>query len=1042
MNEKTSPKFMLIDWFHGHSRSILFLMAVLAIAGAGTAFWLPVALFPQVQFPRIEVSLDAGDRPAEQMAVEVTYPIEEAVRATPGVRNVRSTTSRGSADVSIDFDWGQNMTSALLQVESQINKVLPDLPPGTTFDAERRDPTVFPVIAYSLTSDNHSLVELHDLAQYQLRPLLSTVSGVAKVDVQGGKEQEYRVVVDPTRMQAYGLTLGEIADSLSAANVLTAVGRLEDHDKLYLIISNTRMLDPREIGQTVLKSGVNGVVRLADVASVQNSTVPQWTRVTADGHDAVLIQVYQQPGGNTVEIAKGIKEKLAEFKNKIPQGVKIANWYDQSDLILASAGSVRDAVLIGIALAALVLWLFLRNWKITLIETLAVPAVLATTILLLYLLGMSFNIMTLGGMAAAVGLIIDDTIVMVEHITRRLRESAKTPDSHPRLEGRPDARASVIRATHEFTSPLVGSSLSTIIIFVPLAFLTGVTGAFFKALSLTMAAGLVISFFIAWLAVPVLAAGLLSSKDAEQEEHGTITEWIHRRYTGTMKFMLRFPLSVFLVIIPLLVAGYFCYQNVGSGFMPTMDEGGFILDYVTPPGTSLAETDRVLRQIEAILQSTPEVQTYSRRTGLQLGGGLTEPNTGDFFIRLKPLPRRPIEEVMASVRQRVEKTVPGIDIETAQLMEDLIGDLTAVPQPIEIKIFSDSQATLDKVAPKIADKIKSVRGVTEVLDGIILAGDALEIHVDRVKSALEGMAPGDITKRLNNLLSGNVATSIITGPKTVGVRVWISPQMRATAADIGKLLITAPDGHRFPLSRVASIKTVIGQPEIDRDNLKRMVAVTARIEGRDMGSTVAEVKDLLDQPGTFPPGIYYTLGGLYRQQQIAFHGLVIVIVAAVLLVFLLLLFLYERFLVAMAMLTMPLLAMGSVFIGLWLTGTELNITSMMGMTMVVGIVTEVAIFYFSEFHDLPEDMDRRQRLIEAGRNRMRAIAMTTVAAILALMPLALGLGQGAAMQQPLAIAIIAGLVVQLPLVLIVLPAILVLLGITRRDPSLKGASDV
>ncbi len=772
MSER-AREFLLTHWFHSHTRSIPFLIAALAIAGGACAFRLPVALFPQVTFPRIAVSIDAGDRPAERMAVEVTYPVEEAVRAIPGVRSIRSTTSRGSADVEVNFDWGQDMTSALLQVESEINKVAPNLPAGTTFEAERRDPTVFPALAYSLTSDNHSLVELRDLAQYELRPVLSTVEGVSKVGVQGGRVQEYRVVVDPSRMQAYGLTLGNISDALSAANVLSAVGRLEDHDKLYLIISDTQMKEREEIGQTVLKSGNNGVVRLADVATIRDSTMPEWTRATADGHDAVLLLVYQQPGGNTVQIAQRIKAKFEEIKGRIPAGVKIANWYDQSDLILASAGSVRDAVLIGVGLAAVVLLLFLRNWKVTLIATLAVPAVLAATILLLYVLGMSFNIMTMGGMAAAVGLIIDDAIVMVEHIIRRLRETAEGK--------RGETRARIAEATDEFTRPLVGSSLSTIIIFIPLAFLSGVTGAFFKALSLTMATGLIISFAVAWLAVPVLAAGLLGRKDAEQEEHGVVTDLLHTIYGGIMRPVLRFPLLILLAIVPLLGLGYLAYENVGSGFMPTMDEGGFILDYKTDPGTSLTETDRILRQVEAILEDTPEVDTYSRRTGLQLGGGLTEANTGDFFIRLKPLPRRAIEEVMTSVRERVQKTVPGIDIDTAQLMEDLIGDLTAVPQPIEIKLFSDDQNRLDDLAPKIADAIKGVRGVTEVQNGIILAGDALDIRIDRTKAALEGMAPGDITTSLDALLSGSVATNILTGPKTVGVRVWVPANVRDRA---------------------------------------------------------------------------------------------------------------------------------------------------------------------------------------------------------------------------------------------------------------------
>jgi len=1001
-------------WAHSHARSILFFLATLVVAGVVASFSLPVALFPHVSFPRVRITLDAGDRPAERMAIEVTTPVEEAVRAIPGVRSVRSTTSRGTAEISVNFDWGEDMVAAMLQCQSQVNKILPALPAGTSFEVERMDPTVFPVIAYSLTSDSHSLVELRDLALYTLRPALSTVSGVARVTVQGGRVEEYRVNVDPDKLQSFKLTLAEVASALSASNVQVAVGHLEQYNKLYLVVSDTRFQKFEEIEKTVLRSTPDGVVLLEDVAQIEHSSEPQWIRVTADGHDAVLFQVYQQPTGNTVEIASGIKAKLREMKKQIPDGVKIADWYDQSDLITASEYSTRDAVLIGIVLAAIVLLAFLRDWKVTLIATLTVPAVLAATILLLYVLKMSFNIMTLGGMAAAVGLVIDDAIVMVEHIVRRARGSA---------DG--NARSRVLRAASEFTNPLAGSSAATIIIFTPLAFLSGVTGAFFKAFSLTMAASLIISFFVAWLAVPILCASLLRT-DSKIDRPGSFTQRVHEVYRENIQRLLRRPRFVFLFLIPLLLLGFLAFKNVPSGFMPVMDEGGFILDYISPPGTSLAETDRLLRQVETILQETPEVQTYSRRTGLQLGGGVTEANTGDFFVRLKPFPRRGIEEVMDGVREEIETHVPGLQIELLQLMEDLIGDLTSVPQPIEIKLYSDDEATLHTLAPKVADTISKVKGVIEVKPGIIPAGDALNIQVDRVKVGLEGMDPDAVTKALDDFLTGNVTTKIQQGPKLIGVRVWIPRDARETMRNIDNLLLRAPDGHLFPLKRVATLTPLSGQPEIMRDDLKRMVAVTARISGRDLGSTVRDVKTALARSNVIPNNVLYRFGGLYEQQQIAFRGLTLILFAAIVLVFLLLLFLYESFRVAGAMLLIPIFEVAGVYLGLWLTRTEFNITSRMGMTMIVGIVTEIAIFYYSEFRDLPPSDDR---FILAGINRMRAIFMTAFAAILALLPLALGIGHGSAMQQPLAIAIIAGLVFALPLVLIALPALLVLFKI-------------
>ena len=1003
-------------WLRTHRRSILFLLLLLTAGGLLAALRLPVGLFPQADFPRVVLTLDAGDRPADLMMLAVTQPAEEQVRRVPGVRDVRSTTSRGSAEISISFDWGSDMLASTTQVNQAVTQILPSLPAGTQLTTRRMDPTVFPILAYSLTSATLSQSALRDLAQFQLRPLLSSVNGVAHIDLAGGAQQEYLVSVNPERMVAVGMTLADVSQALAAANVVSAVGRIEDRYKLYLAVSDTQLKNVEDIRRVVLKSANDGLVRVGDLAEVTEDVAPQWIKVNADGRPAVLINIYQQPGSNSVRITQEIAQRLAQYKSQLPEGVAVANWYDQSQLVLDAASSVRDAILIGTLLALLVLLLFLRNLKITLIAALVVPAVLATTSILLYALGMSFNIMTLGGMAAAVGLVIDDAIVMVEHLVRRLRAQAAQPDGV------------VLAAAMEFARPLAGSSTATVVIFLPLAFLTGVSGAFFKALSLTMASALIISFFISWLAVPVLADRFLNARDAAQEEGGRLSARVQRLYTATMRRVLRSPLWLLVVLLPLLGAGAFAYSRVGSGFMPALDEGGFILDYRAPPGTSLTETDRLLRQVEAILRATPAIETYSRRTGLQLGGGITEANEGDFFIRLKSGERPPIEDVMDAVRRQVESDVPGLKCEFAQLMEDLIGDLTSVPQPIEIKLFSDRPDELKGVAETVVRGLGKIEGVVDTRDGINPAGDALEIHVDPERAAIEGVTADSVTQVLEADLTGLVSTQVRQGPKLVGVRVWIPRTGRAAIPDIARLLMRAPDSHLFALSRVATVAPLSGQPQITRQNLKRMVAVTARISGRSLGEVIADVRRLLAEPGLLPKGMYFELGGLYQQQQIAFQGLIAVFVAALGLIFVLLVYLYESFRMALAILIMPLLAVTGVFIGLWLTGIELNISAMMGMTMIIGMVTEVAIFYFSEFCELSKTLDLDAALIEAGSKRMRPIAMTTFAAILALLPLALALGRGSGMQQPLAVAIISGLVLQLPLILIVMPAVFRVLG--------------
>lgn len=1009
-------------WLSAHRRSVLFMVALLALAGALAAFRLPVSLFPTVQFPRVSLSLDAGDQPASQMELQVTRPVEEAVRSIAGVTNVRSTTSRGSAEVSVSFDWGSDMVAATLQVNAAVAQIQSQLPPGTRVAARRMDPTVFPIIAYSLTSKSLSPTALRDLASYQLRPLLSGIAGVATVQVQGGASEEVRVSADPRRLQAYGLSMDDLSKALAAGNSLSAAGRLEDHYKLYLVLADTRLAGVDDVRQAVVASGANGVVRVGDVAEVARSTTPEWLRVTADGRDAVLLSIRQQPGSNSVQIATDVKAALDSFANQLPKDVRVANWYDQSELVTASASSVRDAILIGVVLAAIVLVVFLRNLRVTAIAVVMVPAVLAITVVVLQLLGMSFNIMTLGGMAAAVGLVIDDAIVMIEHIERRLAEASEKA-SQEASQNSAGGRLGVVDAAMEFLRPLAGSSAATLVIFAPLAFLSGVTGAFFKALSLTMASALSISFLVTWLAVPLLASFLLGRQHRPAADD-RVTRWFKLRYRHWLLRCIARPWVLVVCVAVLLGAGGFAFRQVGSGFMPSMDEGGFILDYRTPPGTALSETDRLLQQVEAIVRDTPEVDTYSRRTGTGLGGGLSETNQGDFFIRLKAGRRRPVQEVMQDVRSRVEHRVPGVNVELAQLMEDLIGDLTAVPQPVEVKLFAADPALLPGAAAQVAQRIGKVPGLVEVRSGINPAGDALAVHVNRVAAAAEGLDPDQVTRALQSALAGSVATSYAQETKIVGVRVWTPADSRATQSQLDDLPLRAPDGHLVPLARIASFETLRGQPQITRENLKAMIAVTGRIEGRDLGSVVQDVKQVLSADGALPKGVYYELGGLYQQQQIAFKGLMTVFGAAVALVFLLLLFLYESFTVAFAILCTSLLSVSAVFIGLWLTGIELNISAMMGMTMIIGIATEVAVFYFSEQRQRHRaGRDLRRSLVGAGQFRARPIAMTTLAAILTLLPLALAIGAGSEMQQPLAIAIISGLVVQLPLVLFFMPTL-------------------
>jgi CzcA family heavy metal efflux pump len=1000
-----------------HIRAVIFIILVLTVAGLFEAFRLPVALFPNVAYPRIMVLAEAGDMPADRMMITVTRKLEEALNSIPDVISIRSTTSRGSSELSVNFHWNIDMIKSELMVNNAINQVRAELPSDFQATVARMNPTVFPVIGYSLVSSKRSLVELRNIAQYNIRPSLINIDGVARVDVLGGRTAEYQAIVNPERLRSYGLSLSDLTAAIANTNIIQSVGKIEQDYRLYLTLVDGQYSTPEQIGRTVVKFDKADPVFLDDIATVVESTVPEWTRVTANEKEAVLLNVYQQPGGNTVRIDSDIRNALAGLKAQIPPDITISNFYDQSDLITESMRNVRDSILIGILLAIAVLFVFLRNWKITVIAALNVPLTIIMTILLLRVFKMSFNIMTLGGIAAAIGLIIDDAIVVVENTVRHLSLGAQ------------EAAAAVGASVKEMTYPIIGSSLSTVVVFAPLAFLTGVTGAFFKSLSLTMASSLVVSMLLSLLLIPVLSQRFITAADARREEkEGRIFSRMQNAYERALNFLFKRRYLVFVAALALVISGYLLYKSLPTGFLPEMDEGTFILDYRTEPGTSLDETDRILRQIEAILAKVPEVESYSRRTGLQLGGALTEADMGDFLVRLKHKRSRSIEEITADVRRQILRSVPGIEIEFAQLMGDLIGDLTAVPQPIEIKVFGDDYRQIHLVAEEVTGAIQKVRGVVDIYDGVTIAGSAVIVRVDKLRASRYGLNAGAIQEEVNAGINGAVASEVQGTQYMTGIRVWYPYDQRANIEKIKRIPIMTPAGSYVPLGEVADISVEEGQPELNRENLKQMIAVTARISGRDLGSTLNDIKSSIKKDIELPQDVSIEYGGLYKEQQQSFKGLLAVLIMAILLVFSVLVVEFESFRIPVMVLLTSILSLFGVFLLLRITGVALNISSMMGMVMIVGIVAENSIFLI---HYIRLNLDRgisvSSAVIDAGKIRMRPIIMTTLAAVLALLPLAIGIGTGAQMQQPLAIAVIGGFCISSLLLLLLLPVFFFLL---------------
>jgi CzcA family heavy metal efflux pump len=1025
----------LFEYFQRHTRPILFTIAVLTVSGIALMIDLPVSLFPDITFPRIVILADNNVEPAETMMAEVTTPLEEVAGTLPDVRLVRSITSRGSSEISISLAWGADVQQTLQLLQGRIANVRNSLPASASIRAEQMSVSVFPILGYSLTSDSVDLVALRDLALYRIRPALLRVPGVARVEIVGGDKREFLVDVAPDRLAAYHLDIQRVTDAIRKTNIYESTGLIDNNRQLYLSLVSGLLASQTDI-ESVIVAVQNGVpIRVADVARVMPSVADSYIRTTARGRDAVLINIVKQPVGSTVRIGEDVAAEIAALT--LPGGVRFENFYDQGDFIRTSILGTRDSILLGILLAMIVIFAFLRSGRTTLVIVLVVPATIAATFACLAAAGKTINIMTLGGIAAAVGLIIDDSIVVIENIFSRFGTERRIRGS-----GIVAFSAMASKSIRELMPAILGSTASTIVIHIPLAFMGGVTGAFFASLSLTMVFALSISFIFSIALAPLLASLLLKEKDiafeVKREAH---TSSLARWYQRVLRALLRRRLFFIPAAIAIVAVTYWLYSGIGSSFMPDMDEGTFVLDYWSPPGTSLSETHRILGEVEKILMRVPEVESYSRRTGTELGFFLTEPNTGDFLIKLKSRRKRGIEEVIADVRRRVEAAQPNLRIEFGQLMMDVIGDLTNDPSPIEIKLFGDDQRSMQATAREVKRLIETVPGVVDASDGIVISGPSFIVHVDAAKASLAGFSAADVRSQIDALMSGDVESTIQKGEKLIPIHVRYPAAYRTDMTSIEGLRLVNAASAQVPLSSIATVERTAGQAEIHRERLRPMVAVTARLSGRDLGRTIADVRKLLSSRLALPRGVTLEYGGLYQTQQESFQGLFLVAIAAFALVFIVLLFEFGEFAVPVSIFVINVLSLLGVFGALWLTGVTFNISSFVGIIMIIGIVAENSIFVLHTVKAFQaEGSSLDDALVKASLMRARPIIMTTLAAVLALLPLSIGIGAGARMQQPLAVAVIGGFSLSSFLLFFGLPVIYRLLRPVRDLPSPAAVS--
>jgi len=985
------------------------------------------SLFPEITFPKIKVIVDNGQQPVEKMLVSVTKPIENAIKQVHDLKTIQSVTSRGESEISAYMDWKADMDMSQQMIESKIGEIRSNLPANTDITVIKMNPSALAVMGYTLESDEKSPIELKLIANNLVRPFLSQVDGVASVKIIGGKTKEYWVIPDIHKMSALGITPDTINTVLSQTNFINSNGYTSDYRRLYLTLTDAGIYNKEDLENVIIKNDGKRILQLKDIATIEIKEQVEYTKINANGKEALLLNVFRQPNANLLDVSNDMVDKIKELKKILPPKVYIKPYYIQADFVNTTIKSVSDCLWIGLLLAIAVAVIFLRSWKASLTILLTIPLTLGLTLIVLYALGYTFNIMTLGAVAAAIALIIDDAIVVTEQIHRTHEEY-------------PHERSSilVIKSIKYLFPSMLGSSLSTIVIFVPFFLMGGVAGAYFNVLTNTMIITLICSFLVTWIGLPVIYL-ILSKREknlGEADEEDISAKFDeksedipdHLIKKGWISFFITKPILSIVFVAGLIVSVYIIYPKLETGFLPDMDEGSIVLDYKSLPGTSLDETDRMLQEAEKMIIKVPEVEAYSRRTGTEMGFFLTEPNRGDYLIQLKKDRKRTTDEVIADIRKQIESTQPALTIDFGQIIGDQLGDLMSSVQPVEVKIFGPNQDSLTNLAMKVERLVDSTKGTADVFNGITIAGPYVNVKPDYVKLAQYNIPPNNFQFQLQTQLEGNIIGTILENQQLTNIRMVYPNSNSNSLKDIKDQFVFIPGGKLKPFSEFGTYDIKPGVAEIKRENLENMVAVTARLDNRDLGSVMKDIKKQIKDSVNIPAGYHITYGGAYAQQEQSFRELLLILLSASLLVFAVIIFLFRDYKIALLIFFIALLGTSGSILALFIMGTPLNVGSYTGIIMIVGIIGENAIFTFQQFIStrkrIKSDLRTKQAIIYAISIRLRPKLMTAIGAIIALLPLALGIGTGAQLHQPLAIAVIGGFVIALPLLLIVFPTLL------------------
>jgi CzcA family heavy metal efflux pump len=990
-----------------NKRAMIFIALFLSLIGFYLIFQIPQGVFPDATFPRITVLVDYGLAPLQQMEIEVVKPIEEAVKMVPGVRIVRSATNRGSSEINIDFNWDEDMFQAYQLVQAQVSGIQNALPDGVEIFVRRINTSTFPVAGYALNAPGNDLVKLRDFAVYTLRPQLADIPGIFNIEIIGGDEREYRVNIDPERLAARKLDFREVADAVQQSNSVEFLGRLQEHNKMYLNISDNRYQSMAQIGETVIRTDGATPLRLRDVADIEPTVKETFLATASDQKPSVLVNIVIQPGSNAVTIMAEVERRMAEIRATMPPNISLKKWYDLSEFIRAAIGSVRDSILLGTVLTVLILLLFLRRWRITLVTILIIPAALMITFVFIRLLGMDLNLMSLGGLAAAIGILVDNAIVVIENIDRYLES------------GESRLRA-VVHGTTEIIRPLIGATLTTLVVFIPLVFLGGLPGIFFKPLASTLAITIGVSMLLAVFLTPALAVVLISTR---KKAPGKVLPRLISLHRGILDRALNRPVYVYLLSLMLAAAAVLFFLWLPSGFLPEWDEGTIVLDFQTPAGSSVEGTHAMLSGIERHLEEIPEIEIYSLRIGTSLGHPRMTPTEGDFLISLKHDRDRSSFEIMDELREFAEANEPRLEAELFQVLPDrLNSDLAGEIAPVAIQLFGNNLELMQQTAAQIADSLENIPGLVDVYRGFQSGEPEISIRIRSEAAARLGLRIADVNRAVTMALWGEVPTGVMDGLKIIPVRLRYRKQVVDQMQKIRHLPVYLSGIDRMVrLDELAELQPAPGLTDVEHENLSLVVNVTAQLSGRDLGGAVGDVRKMLTHIH-LPQGISAKIGGQYESQQQAFSELMLILVFGAMLVFTVLLFEFKSFRAALVIIGGTVLAVSGVFLILWLTGIPLDISAFMGMIMIVGVVVNngILVVDFAELYR-KDHPDLREAVLTAGEVRLRPILMTTLSTIMGFIPLALALGEGAEMLQPLAVSMIGGMSVSILISLLIIP---------------------